>query len=482
MMEGPAPVGDARRGGGAPASSGPRDTAAAGTAAADTAGERAARVREGFTALLGGDAVAAAGARWSVGPVEPAAVLLPEDEEQVAAALRLATERGWRTLPAGAGTWLRAGGPLGAVDAVLSVRRLDRIVQYEAADLTVTAGAGHTLATLGRTVAQEGQWLPLDAIATDEATLGATLATASSGPLALAYGAPRDLVLGVRLVTGDGRSLGLGGRVVKNVAGFDMVKLAVGSWGTLGVITETTVRLFPRPESDVRLIARAERLEDLVAAARALATAEVAPASLELFEAPASGAAPGERRREARLVARIVGSGAGAAREAERLEARLAGLDVERREGEPAADGPGHDPSAEGELALRLSLPAPELGDLIRVARDVGRLDGARDELAATPYRIAVDAARGSVRLTVPHLRAEPPWGERWAERLRELRGTLERRGGGLTIEVAPAAVAGRVPAWGHPGRAAARLITGMRAQFDPGRILSPGRWTFEED
>jgi hypothetical protein len=183
-----------------------------------------------------------------------------------------------------------------------------------------------------------------------------------------------------------------------------------------------------------------------------------------------------------------VGSGARAAREADRLAARLGGLDAQRGEGDAAMAASREGRSASGravadaELSLRLSLPAPELADLVGVARAAGRLDGARDEVATTPHMVAVDVLRGSLRLMVPHLRVEPPWGERWARRLYDLRATLERRGGGLTIEAGPAAIVGSAGAWGHPGAAAARLTKGLRGQFDPGRILSPGRWTFDED
>jgi glycolate oxidase FAD binding subunit len=117
------------------------------------------------------------------------------------------------------------------------------IVEYEPGDLTLTAHAGTSLEEIGRATGEHGQWLALDPYGGDDGTIGATIATASSGPHAATFGAPRDLLLGVEFVTGQGDVVRGGGRVVKNVAGFDLTRLTAGAWGTLGVITEVTVRL-----------------------------------------------------------------------------------------------------------------------------------------------------------------------------------------------------------------------------------------------
>ncbi|HVX41793.1 MAG TPA: FAD-binding protein [Gemmatimonadaceae bacterium] len=149
----------------------------------------------------------------------------------------------------GRGTWLDAGRPVIATDD-LSVREVSGIVEYVPGDLTLTARAGTTLAEIADATAAHGQWLALDPHGGDAGTLGATVATASSGPLATAFGTPRDLVLGVEFITGTGVVARGGGRVVKNVAGFDLTRLLTGSWGSLGVITEVSVRLHARPAVD----------------------------------------------------------------------------------------------------------------------------------------------------------------------------------------------------------------------------------------
>ena len=416
------------------------------------------------------------------GPVE----LRPGSEEEVAAALRLASESGWSIVPSGSGTWLGAGDPVDGPDAVLSVSSLDRIVQYEPADLTLTVGAGITLPGLASLTARQRQWLPLDPPGAPRGTLGATLATGSAGGLATLYGAPRDLCLGMRLVTGDGRVLSLGGRVVKNVAGFDMVKLLVGSWGTLGVITEATMRLYPLPETEVLLVARASRLEELADAARRVASAGVLAAAVEMIERPQGDGGSG---REALLRVRVHGLEERVRREAADLEERMRPLSVERHERAGArAGGAGQedDPlSAElarleegAELVMRMLLPPTELQELVEIARRLGRMPGSHDLLVGTPLRIAVDASRSGLTVAVPSLREDPSWTAAWTSQLRELRRALEMREGSLTMLLGPRSLVAGVGAWGGPA-AAGRVMSSLKAQFDPAGILSPGRFAF---
>lgn len=160
-----------------------------------------------------------------------------------------AAQRGATVRIVGRGTWLDAGRPVRASETI-STERLTGITDYVPGDLTLTARAGTTLAEIRATTAEHGQWLALDPHGSDDGTLGATVATASAGPLFTAFGRPRDLVLGLEFVTSTGAVARGGGRVVKNVAGYDLTRLLTGSWGALGVITEITVRLHTRPESD----------------------------------------------------------------------------------------------------------------------------------------------------------------------------------------------------------------------------------------
>jgi glycolate oxidase FAD binding subunit len=154
----------------------------------------------------------------------------------------------------GGGTWLHAA--RACIGAPVDIGHHTGIVEYVPGDLTLTAYAGTTLAELAEATAEHGQWLGLDPVAAPNATIGATIATASDGPLASALGRVRDLVLGVECITGSGEIIRAGGRVVKNVAGFDLVRLQTGAWGTLGVISEVTVRLRARPAVDRAFVVR----------------------------------------------------------------------------------------------------------------------------------------------------------------------------------------------------------------------------------
>jgi glycolate oxidase FAD binding subunit len=190
---------------------------------------------------------------------------------------------GARLRIAGRGTWLDAGHPVLA-DHVLSVAGLAGIVDYVPGDFTLTARAGTPLDEIARVAAAERQWLALDPFGAPDGTLGATVATGSPGPLAHTFGPPRDNVLGLEAVTGTGAVVRAGGRVVKNVAGFDLVRLFTGSWGTLGVLTEVTVRVraLPAVDETYALVVPDERPAALAAMLRELRDAPLAPYTMEL--------------------------------------------------------------------------------------------------------------------------------------------------------------------------------------------------------
>ena len=202
-----------------------------------------------------------------------------EVREEVRSALR----RDESIRVAGNGTWLDAGRPVRA-ERVLSVDALAGVVNYVPGDFTITVRAGTELQVIADAAAKERQWLPLDPFGSRTGTVGATIATGSFGPLAHAFGTPRDHVLGLRVVTGTGNLLTVGGRVVKNVAGFDLTRLFTGSWGTLGVITEATLRLRALPEVDESYtLAVDSDPQVLDAQLRALATAPITPYAVELL-------------------------------------------------------------------------------------------------------------------------------------------------------------------------------------------------------
>ncbi len=227
----------------------------------------------------------AAGLPASLEPAAPAkqGVVRPESEADLAGLLQRAAREGWRVAPQGSRE-------AGRADITIDVGGLAGVIEYEPADLTITVGAGLSFAALDEVTAAAGQWLPFDVPNTRQASVGGLVARGLEGALALRFGALRDLALGLTIVTAEGRVVRLGGRVVKNVAGFDLLKLVVGSRGALGIVTSATLRLYPRPEVDRSWVFRAPSPSELIARASALAEIAVAPHAVELTWQPGGAA------------------------------------------------------------------------------------------------------------------------------------------------------------------------------------------------
>ena len=210
--------------------------------------------------------------------------------EAVAAAVRESNATRTSLRISGRSNWLTAGRPVRA-SKNLSLRNDSGVVSYVPGDLTLTVRAGTPLSEIERVTREHAQWLPLDPYGSNDGTIGATIATASAGPLATQFGLPRDLVLGLEFVNGRGDIVRAGGKVVKNVAGFDLSRLLTGSWGTLGVITEVTLRLYARPKADRTVVVRLKGNDkESTAFLRALLATPLNPYSLELLGVSASEA------------------------------------------------------------------------------------------------------------------------------------------------------------------------------------------------
>ncbi|MFI5231039.1 MAG: FAD-binding protein [Gemmatimonadales bacterium] len=174
----------------------------------------------------------------------------PQNTTEVAGRVRDAHDRHAKLRICGRSTWAGRQDAIAPGAELLDVSALSGIVEYVSGDLTLTARAGTTLAEIEAATLAHGQWCPLLPWGTDDGSLGATFATATHGPFSASLGAPRDIAIGMEFVDGTGAVIRAGGRVVKNVAGFDLTRLMVGAWGTLGVITEVSVRLRARPAVD----------------------------------------------------------------------------------------------------------------------------------------------------------------------------------------------------------------------------------------
>jgi glycolate oxidase FAD binding subunit len=365
--------------------------------------------------------------------------------EAVRDRLRDAAARATALRITGASTWLDAGRPTSTAETV-STRELAGIVSYVPGDLTLTARAGTSLAEILDAAAAQRQWLALDPFGTDDGTIGATVATASAGPLSAAFGSPRDLVLGVEFVTGDARIVRGGGRVVKNVAGFDLTRLVTGSWGTIGVITEVTVRLHARPAVDETVaIPLGDDPAALDRCRALLRRSPFTPFACEVLNAPLAHALLGRDE----LVALIrLGGNADAVRGQREAVAALGrtievDADVWRR---LRAVEPPH------ALVIRLSRPPTELTRTWMTARAV---DGAGGLVHA-------NVARGVVRCVVPASEAN-------ADAVAEL---LRRRGDATGIgERLPPSVWALLP----PPMSRNLLPPRIKAAFDPKDLLNSG-------
>jgi len=415
----------------------------------------------------GADAVVTpeAGA-WSVHGTTARAIVSPTDADCVAEVLALCSAEGWTVEPAGAGTWLDHGRtPSRPADIILSTRRMDTRIESEPADLVVGADAGVRIQTLQERLSANGQELTLDPPHHSNATIGAMIALASAGPLRASAGTPRDHVLGIEAVTGDGRRLRFGGRVVKNVAGYDAVRLLTGSRGTLGVITSVWLRVRARPVAERSLTVAGELPVLLQAlAGRSYANA----AALELL-GPATAAALGLTRQWT-LAIRLRGGRA----ELDDAVARITG-------------------TAAGSEVSDLAMPAwSGLARLENAARPLVRVAGLASDLAATmdrcstcisasgntldDWNIAVHAAGGIVRMW-PLAPASERFTEQVAPALGVLRHETEAAGGTVLLEYASPELQAVVPARTPDDEVTQNLGAGLRRVFDPAGILAPGRW-----
>lgn len=351
----------------------------------------------------------------------------------------------------GGGSWLRAGRPCDG--ELLNVGALTGVIDYEPGDLTLTAYAGTTLQELDRITGAERQWLALDPHAAPDATLGATIATASDGPLANTFGRVRDLVLGLECITGAGERVRAGGRVVKNVAGFDLVRLHTGAWGTLGVITEVTMRLRARPEQDRVFVICTDDRSSLEHRLAPLADLPIAPLALELVNATLAAALGLEPRLA--LLVRLGGN-------AERVHAQRAALD---------ALGDVVEVGHETLRALTAAEPADHL--VARVTHERSRLtDTWRhvaefcDVHALWQPKLRASVRRGLVRVSIPVDHERTPHIGDWATFVR----TITPHGGHVAWEQLPA------EAWPHvPCAVADSISTGLRRALDPAHILNRG-------
>ncbi|HEY9795747.1 MAG TPA: FAD-binding oxidoreductase, partial [Leptolyngbyaceae cyanobacterium] len=212
----------------------------------------------------------------------PSCIVYPSISEELARVMTHAHSQHWGVLPCGSGSKLGWGGLAKDIDLVVSTQCLNRVIEHAVGDLTVTVEAGVKFADLQDLLLKSGQFLPLEPAYPQDATLGGIIATADSGSLRQRYGGVRDMLLGISFVRSDGQIAKAGGRVVKNVAGYDLMKLFTGSYGTLGILTEVTLRAYPVPEAagTVVLIGGGEAI---ASATQTLLASSLTPTAIDLL-------------------------------------------------------------------------------------------------------------------------------------------------------------------------------------------------------
>jgi len=375
----------------------------------------------------------------------------PSSAGATAAALSEAAAAGLRVRPRGGGTKLGWGRPA-AADLELRTGALHRIVAHDAGDLTAVAEAGVPLAAAQAAFAERGQRLALDPPDPGGATLGGIVATGDSGPLRHRFGAPRDLLLGLAVALPDGTVARAGGRVIKNVAGYDLAKLMAGSFGTLGVVVEVALRLHPLPEGAVTLRAGTGDADALASAAAALARGPLQPEALDAVWHGGAGA----------VLVRFAGTAPAAqAEEAAGLIAE-AGLTAEAVDDEPAW------------AAQRAGQRAAPGGAIVRVSARPSALPAA---LAAAEAEGA--ALVGRVAVGVWWLRLAPAEAEAQAAAVGRVRAALAPAP--CVVLDAPDEVRAALDPWDEPADGPrAELMRRVKARFDPAGTCNRGRFAAE--
>ncbi|SDG94571.1 FAD-binding oxidoreductase [Nonomuraea jiangxiensis] len=385
-----------------------------------------------------GVTVRQAGEEDAVGGVRPRWVALPESVEEVAALLRACAERDLAVVPAGGGTKLHWGSPPERCDVLLDMCCMNEILEHAAGDLVVRTQAGVTMDALAATLAEQGQELALDPPFTEHTTVGGTLATATAGPRAFRYGTARDLLIGITVVLPDGTIAKSGGKVVKNVAGYDLGKLFTGSQGTLGVIAEATFRLHPLPADRRWVTAELDRAE-VAPIAAALAASQAEPSAVEVDRPDPDGP----------IALAVLVEGAEA-------ETRALALRELVGKGSVTAERPPW-----WGLIQRDEV-------LVEVRFPTSGTEAVLDAAAGTGFALRGSPVTGRVLLES----WRPVGEEELAAAVSGLRAKVEAAGGRVNVLAAPYA---GVERWGQVS--GLPLMRRVKERFDPGRMMSPGRF-----
>jgi glycolate oxidase FAD binding subunit len=437
---------------------------------------------EKLTGLLGSDALLSPKllGGYTVDGLEPQAVVQPTSREAIAEVMRWAASEKLAVVPRGGGTQLSLGNSPARVDLVLDLSQFNRLLDYQPADLTATLEAGMNLEALQRELAQGDKLVPLEAPISHKATIGGILAANASGPLRYSYGLARDWLIGISVVGADGLETRAGGKVVKNVTGYDLNKLYTGSLGTLGIILEATFKLAPVPTDSGALVAVFPSMQGAIDRARELLKQVYAPQGVQVVNALAGqkldiplGLSGSEaavlafysgrhRAVQRRLDESLVLLRDGSARELERLEAEQASHLLRK------LTDLGWSAEAIPQLGLKANLPPSAVRQMATWPPS--------DRLSC-PVGIVADPGFGQVHFYW--------WDEPAARSLEdgtaiayidEMRKLAEVLGGSVVVEHCSRSVKQQIDVWGD-SKGLIELMMRIKHSFDPSGILNPGRF-----
>lgn len=411
----------------------------------------------------------------------PECIVYPGSAEQVAQTLEYASGHGLAVIACGGGTKLGIGNPPGKFDVALCTRNITNVRYYEPSDLTAGVGAGMTLDGLQNLLRADGLWLPLERLGNGNATLGGAVATNASGPLRHFYGAPRDMVVGMQVATTEGKLIRTGGRVVKNVAGYDLGKLLIGSYGTLGVITEVNLKLFPLPSGRQTFVLSTGTLGIARDVRRSILASPIEPLRMVLLDAETaglvhSGGQPDRLNKpEPQIWLEAGGSKSVIDRTLKELDAlgRAVGAKVHACEKE-VAEKAWQAISDFGNWIAKNHPAVVVLKGTAPVARSEEFLSLAQQEAQNEKVRLAsvVQPGVGIVQMALLDLQNA----SQAAELIRRIRKAAEKSGGALVVISATAEVKARVDVWGKPA-SGFELMRKLKATWDPKGTLAPGRF-----
>jgi len=400
----------------------------------------------------------------AIDDVLPQAVITARETAHVGATIEEARAKKLAIVPSGGGTLLHIGALPREYDIRLSMTAISRILEQNPEDMTVTCEAGVSMSRLQRSLAKVGQRLAIDVAREDRASIGGIVATNTTGGLRHGFGLPRDLVLGMTAIDGCGRTLRAGGRVVKNVAGYDLVRLLTGSWGGLAVLTELTLRTHPLPSAGATLVFEFVSPTELDAA-RVRLLAEPLPLAALDFAVDASGSTTLWI-----LVVRVEGTGEEVADQGDRV---CAAVGREPADAVEDWESPAH-VDAEGGITLKIATSPSDIVAAVRSA--LAKLRESAPRLANAPLLVAGHLGAGVARLHIGASGTEDTGTQysAFASLWSAIAHNEEVRT--RVIERAPAAIKSTHEVWGA-APASISLMREIKRRLDPDDVLSPGRF-----